>query len=490
MNLVPKLSLAFVAGVSIVLAANGYLRIERDVAMFDAARLRDDVLIGETLASAVETVWRVDGADSAQAVVSRANGHEGRVAVRWVWLANLDPAVSKNLVPGEPYTQNDSAGGELPTRRTFVRVTVPDPRPGAIEVSEPLDAERAYAMQTIRTTVETALMLDGFCILLALVLGAWIVGRPMKQLAEKARRVGRGDFGEPLHMRQNDEIADLAGEMNAMCDRLIEAETRTKREIKSRIEMLEQLRHADRLMTVGKLASGVAHEIGTPLNVVEARAAMIAEGTTSPSESVDYARVIVRATERITRIIRQLLTFARRETAEKSRCDVALLTKHTLELLDSLARKRNIVLRTSGTDAPAMVDADGAQIEQVLTNLVMNAIQASDTANGESAPIEVVVDQVRVQPPPDIGGDERDFVRVRVRDEGCGIAPETIEHVFEPFFTTKDVGEGTGLGLSISYGIVREHGGWLQVESRPERERGTEFSLFLARARTGEEEAS
>jgi two-component system NtrC family sensor kinase len=481
MNLVPKLSLAFIAGVSVILAVNGYLRVRREVALFESDRVRDDVLIGETLAPAIAAVWRTEGRDRALAVLGQASAHEHRVKVVWTWLDGsqavpIDVGAVAALTPGASLTQvapgPSGASGE-DRRYTFLRVAVPDPRPGALGISEPLAPERAYVHQTIVSTVATTLTLDVVCAILAMILGAWIVGRPVAALGEKARRVGRGDFGGPLHFPQRDELAALAGEMNSMCDRLVEADERAAREARARLEMLEQLRHADRLMTVGKLASGVAHEIGTPLNVVQARAAMIVGGETSPAESVDYARVIVRSAERIARIIRQLLTFARRSTLEKSRCDLTLITKHTLELLQSLARKRTVELRLRDGDAPVFVEADGAQIEQVLTNLVMNGVQAMDRPGA----VEVQLERVRATPPSDQGGAEGPYVRVRVRDEGRGIAPDHLPHVFEPFFTTKDVGEGTGLGLSIAYGILREHGGWITAQSEPGR--GAELTFYL-----------
>jgi signal transduction histidine kinase len=323
------------------------------------------------------------------------------------------------------------------------------------------------------STILTTLALDAFCAAVAMILGAWIVGRPMAALGAKARRVGQGDFGGPLRFPQRDEMGALAAEMNAMCDRLVEANARAEREAQARVQMLEQLRHADRLMTVGKLASGVAHEIGTPLNVVQMRAAMMADGKAPSDEWRDYARVIVRASERIARIIRQLLTFARRNTLQTSRCDLALIAKHTMELLETLAQKRAVQLRIVDGNAPYVVDADGGQIEQVLTNLVMNAVQAMD----RPGTVEVQLDHVHTTPPADHGGPDGDFVRVCVRDEGRGIAPEHLPHVFEPFFTTKDVGEGTGLGLSIAYGILREHGGWITAKSEPGR--GAELAFCL-----------
>ncbi len=477
MKLVPKLSLAFIGTVSIVLAANGYLRVKREVALFDSDRVRDDVLMEKALASAVETVWKSDGRDAALSMIEKASAREGRVRMRWVWLD--DPKASAvehdaTIAGGEtsPSTRVvTSETGEL-RRYTFMRLSVPDVRPGALELSESLAPERAYVRQTIESTIVTALSLDALCALLAMVLGSWIIGRPMLVLTAKARRIGEGIFGEPLRMNQRDEIADLACEMNAMCDRLVEAHDRVEHETRSRIAMLDQLRHADRLMTVGKLASGVAHEIGTPLNVVEARAAMIAEGTTTPAEAADYARVIVSATERIARIIRQLLAFARRETAHKTACDLSTLAKRTTELLESLAAKRHVTLRVVSGDIPCVVDADAPQIEQVLTNLVMNAIQASDGGT-----VQIGVDATDEKPPADHGGAKATYARVRVKDDGCGISEENLPHIFEPFFTTKDVGQGTGLGLSISYGIVREHGGWIAASSNGKD--GAELTIYL-----------
>jgi signal transduction histidine kinase len=103
----------------------------------------------------------------------------------------------------------------------------------------------------------------------------------------------------------------------------------------------------------------------------------------------------------------------------------------------------------------------------------MNGIQATEDAGA----VEITIDVARARPPPDHGGPETDYARVRVKDAGRGIPAEHLSHVFEPFFTTKDVGEGTGLGLSISYGIIREHGGWITADSEPGR--GTELTFYL-----------
>ena len=127
------------------------------------------------------------------------------------------------------------------------------------------------------------------------------------------------------------------------------------------------------------------------------------------------------------------------------------------------------VVRQGAVEDRAVLEA----VPEVVTNLVMNAVQAMSTP-GE---VVVTVERSERSPPPDLGGHPREFVVIRVRDQGPGIAPEHLPHVFEPFFTTKDVGEGTGLGLSVAYGMVREHGGFLDVASTPGQ--GATFSVHL-----------
>jgi two-component system, NtrC family, sensor kinase len=261
--------------------------------------------------------------------------------------------------------------------------------------------------------------------------------------------------------------------MNLMCDELARARETVAAETAGRIAALEQLRHADRLATVGKLSSGIAHELGTPLNVVSGRAKMIASGETAGPETAENARIIVSQAERMTKIIRQLLDFARRRQPQKEPTDLHAIVRQTLSLMRTIADKHKVSLETAGDAVPALAEVDGGQIQQALANLVLNGIQAMP----HGGRLTVGLGLERTRPPADHGGPEADYLRLWVRDEGEGIEPEVLERVFEPFFTTKQVGEGTGLGLSVCYGIVREHGGWLAAESRPGE--GSRFSIHL-----------
>jgi two-component system NtrC family sensor kinase len=482
MRLVPKLSLVFLLCSTVILGANGWLRVRREVGLLEADRIHDHDLIGRALAASVAAVWRSDGEEQAMHLIEVAGAGEGKVHIRWVWLdgrrdardLHVDLASIAATPAGTTFTRlaPDSRGDV--ERYTYAPLAVPGGQ-GALELSEPLETERASAERIVSDTVRTMAVLAITTTLLSYVLGSYFVGRPVRALVGKARRIGQGDFGDPVRLSSRDELAELGREMNATSDALVAAHDRVARETAARIGALEQLRHADRLTTVGKLASGVAHELGTPLNVVAARADMIRTGDASAEEARAYATVIVDASRKMTRIIRQLLEFARRRGPRKEKGDVAVIAERTLDLLRPLAERQHVSLSLLVPDGRHDAPVDAAQIEQALTNLVVNAVQATPSDPG--GVVEVSVKLEHAVPPADHEGAEGDWIAVRVRDRGEGIAPENLAHVFEPFFTTKDVGSGTGLGLSVAYGIVSDHGGWMTVESQPGQ--GSTFALFL-----------
>ena len=179
----------------------------------------------------------------------------------------------------------------------------------------PLDL-RAHIGRTIRATVVTTLVLAATMMLMTLLVGAWLVGRPITGLIGQAQRVAAGDLGARSAVRQRDELGDLTRELNKMLDRLESAGAEVQASTRKRLETLEQLRHAERLTTIGRLASSVAHELGTPLNVMTGRARLIVE---DEKLAAVHARVIIDQAERMTKIIRQLLDYARRRPAAEGR---------------------------------------------------------------------------------------------------------------------------------------------------------------------------
>jgi signal transduction histidine kinase len=483
-KLARKLAAALILGVFAVLAVHAYVRVRREIRLFESDIRHDSHVYGRALAAAITEVSRVYGRERALALVESANQREGHVRIRWV---DLDAPAGSPDAPALPRAEIEAlAGGEERVIKvprlgdvaeehlvTFVPVIVEGGANHAIELAESLAGEKQYVRTTLRNTLLANLAVACVCGLLATALGVWFVGRPMQSLTAQARRVGAGDLSKRISLAQRDEIGQLAHEMNLMCDRLAEANAHAARETAARITAIEQLRHADRLATVGKLAAGIAHELGAPLQVISGRARMLCEGGMSPEEVDQNARTVVQQTDRIIRIVRQLLDFARRRSAEKSRTDLCALARQTASLLAPLADKRSVSIEIETGEAPVEADVDAEQIQQALTNLVVNGIQAMKT----SGRLCVAVRAERVVPPSDIGGDEATYACIEVVDEGQGMPADVVAHIFEPFFTTKDVGEGTGLGLSVSYGIVRDHDGFITVDS--EVGKGSRFRVYL-----------
>src|SRR5262249_35056271 len=249
--------------------------------------------------------------------VDDLNEVESDIRIRWVWLnaPEGDPyapraprALLRPVALGQEITWRDPAARQS---RTYVPAPIERARPGALEISQSTDIQSRVVTSTIRNAMFATFAMAGVCGAMAMIIGAFFVGRPVRSLVAKARRVGTGDLTGPLELAQRDELGVLAGEMNAMCDRLGQSQAEV-------VAATEQRRHADRLNTVGKLASGIAHERGTPLNVVWGRARMIASGDLDGREVKESAETIVAQADRMVRIIRQLLDFARRRTAQKA----------------------------------------------------------------------------------------------------------------------------------------------------------------------------
>jgi signal transduction histidine kinase len=191
------------------------------------------------------------------------------------------------------------------------------------------------------------------------------------------------------------------------------------------------------------------------------------------AEAAEGCRIIVEQVDRISKIMRQLLDFARRRPPDRGRCQLVGLIGQTLSLLGPMAQKRKVELVLGHSDSSIAAEVDAGQIQQALTNLLVNGIQATEG----SGQVTVSVERKEVTPPPGVEGPAGAYASMTVQDQGKGIPADLVPRVFEPFFTTKDVGEGTGLGLSVAYGIARDHGGWIAVESTPGR--GSQFELLV-----------
>jgi signal transduction histidine kinase len=471
-----KLTLTLIAGILLVHAGDAWVRIQRLVTLFQRDTARDSMVLGRALAHAVEKTWATSGERDAILLIEHATERESHLDISWVWL-DAPPGTPRAPVasPAElaPVHRGDTVSMRLGTGETaldtYVPVATPGERHGAIQIVHLLREERTYLRRSVRNVIIATLVLVILCAALAWVLGDALIGRPVKMLVEQARRVGQGDLGQRLVIRSRDEMGELADEMNRMCDGLQHARDRVTAETQARISAMEQLRHADRLKTVGTLASGVAHELGTPINVIDGYAQLIREDRAASERGKEGAEVIAKQCKRMTQIIRQLLDFSRRGRADGASSDLRDVARDTVRMLEPIARKRGVTLALESGDGTAMARIAFGQMQQVLTNVVINGIHATPGGGAVSLEIRRVPTTYR-----DAAGEH---LRVSVTDTGTGMDEETRKRIFEPFFTTKDVGEGTGLGLAVAYGIIQDYGGWIDVDSKPGQ--GSRFLIHL-----------
>jgi two-component system, NtrC family, sensor kinase len=482
-KLVRRLTLYLFAVIGAVFALDTYLSLKQHLALFDADIRHDERDLGLALGRAVESAWIDRGRDHALDLVRELNERETDIRIRFVFL-DADPGSQFGPdAPRDALEAIRSAGtvtharGELEKRiYTYVPLEIPGERRATLELSESLADEHVYLVSRLRSELGTAALLIAASGLVAWVVGVRVVGQPIRALVNKARRIGTGDFSGPLALARRDELGELAEEMNVMSDRLDAAARRIAAESSARIEALEQLHHAERLGTVGKLASGIAHELGTPLNIVSGRAQMILSGEVVERDEVTHtARIVVEQVERMTRIVRQLLDFCRRGNPQRRAADALQIARQTTELLAPLAAKHRVELSHTGPPDPTVVYVDPGQLQQALANLVVNAIQATP----RDGHVQVRVESAEHGPSPDVTTQPGPYAILAVEDDGEGIPADQLSAVFDPFFTTKGVGEGTGLGLSVAHGIVQEHGGWIDVSSEPGR--GSCFRIWLPR---------
>ncbi len=491
MKLAAKLTIALVLGVVAVMTVYAWIQIADEVVLSegDAHRAKRN---GLAWLGTIESVWAHEGEARARELIGLSTRRAGESADA-LRVVSLDPntpdrpplsadelrALGAGAVVRR--TMRDAAGQDW--QHAWAAIRTAD-RPTAIELVEPLEEERTFVRMSHLAIVGATIAIVAVCALLTTVLQVRLVGRPLALLRDKARRAGAGDFSRPLVLRQRDEIGELAAEVNAMCDRIAAANRRVEEETAARLAALEQLRHTERLATVGQLAAGVAHELGTPLNVVSARAELLAAGPVAPAEAAANGRIILEQADRMTGIIEQLLDFSRRRGPKMGLASLDQVVLKTLDLVAPAAERARVRVECE-LGGPLLARLDQSQMQQVLANVFLNGIQAMP----DGGRLRVAIGVRRVRPPAGTGAPvEGEYACITVEDEGRGIAREDLARVFEPFFTTKGVGEGTGLGLAVAHGIVAEHGGWIDAESAVGK--GSRFSIFLPRLAEPAEAAS
>ncbi len=261
-------------------------------------------------------------------------------------------------------------------------------------------------------------------------------------------------------------LRDPSGKINGLVG--------VSRDITERLALEAQLRQSQKMECVGQLAGGVAHDFNNILTIVQGHASLLLSEAPNPPMR-QAAQEIISAAERAANLTRQLLAFGRRHVIQPKNLDLNEILSQIAKILERVLGE-DIALDVRYASNLPPVFADAGMFEQVLLNLAVNAREAMP----KGGRLDLSLKAVTLNQDTASGhADARPgtFVALTVKDSGCGISRENLDHIFEPFFTTKDVGRGSGLGLSTVYGIVKQHSGWISVES--EVGRGTTFEIYL-----------
>lgn len=394
----------------------------------------------------------------------------------------FEPDEGYEILEGAPATLTNSNESETRDLRLYNRnfravyapLVVRQQTLGVLAVVLPTDYVTTVA-STNRTLISLIFALGTLAVV---VIGYWLaqsIARPILRLRVVSQAVAAGDLEQNTGLKQADEIGELATAFDTMTVKLRERTAEAARlytetvqrnkelaEANAKLQMAQQqLVQSEKLAAVGQLTAGIVHDVKNPLAIIIGLAEEVPEHNHLDDFTRESLHTISESGRRANKIVTDLLKFAREATPDLARQDLRETIETVLRLTEYLARRAKVHVIRDLPPAPVLVTYDAAQMEQVLMNLVQNAIQAMPN-----------------------GGDLRtvltpaaEAVAIAIQDTGTGISPQNLNRIFDPFFTTKPRGEGTGLGLSVSYGIVARHGGRIDVESQVGV--GTTFTILL-----------
>ena len=469
--------------VGVVMAGAGYFILSQREAILVAALRNELAAHAHTLQIALEDDYRSGRISDAQRLIDRLSANPKVYSVILFDEEGHVAMLSDPLIAGEVRSPTEArrvieSGAPVEFERRIkgqqvfsiimpVRVTAT--RRGAFEISQPLTLIRADITRARRDIGLITSLLFAVILLVVLFVTRSSLLRPLRELRGAVGALESGDLSyRAIVTRGGSELKELARGFNRMADSLAEQRRVVIREAEDRLELERALRHSERLASVGRLAAGVAHEMGSPLNVIDARAGLLLSSDL-PQEAHRNLTIIRTQVARITRIVRELLNLARPYQLKCRPVELSQLVAAAAELIEPDAQRRgvDVFVRANGS---TRVNVDPDLILQVLVNICNNGVQAM--LNGGRLCIEVI----------NAGGTNHvgDMAAVRVSDTGPGLSSEDLAHIFEPFYTTKEIGKGTGLGLSVSHRIVEEHGGRIEVAN--DSSGGAVFTVYLPKA--------
>jgi signal transduction histidine kinase len=377
----------------------------------------------------------------------------------------LDTPVPREGIDGDTYFYDMPmrAGGPTPEEPAIL---------GMLEITRSAASLGATGDDYWRA-LTLVLLIIGVTTVVVGLLASRFVTRPIQKLLSGIDDVAKGDLSHVILSERDDEIGQIATRFNDMTFSLRESRAETQRQNEAKLALEQRLGQTEKLATIGQLAAEIAHEVGTPLNVIAGRARSIQKKAKDPDAVEKNAEIVAEQTARITRIIQRLLDFTRRKvgTTASARVNLNELSLTTMELLSGQFSAAKVKTRLERAERLPAVAGDPDRLQQVMINLLMNAVQAMP--DGGACTVETrSIRRTR----PGLEG-EHDFVAFSVRDSGVGIPGDIKEKIFDPFYTTKEGQGGTGLGLAVVSGIVKEHDGWIDVEDADGG--GTVFRVYL-----------
>ena len=317
---------------------------------------------------------------------------------------------------------------------------------------------------------------------------------PIRKLEDAAKKIAGGTLVESVEIKNNNEIGSLSNSLNKMTKTLVQKIEELENANREIAEAQNQIIRSERMASLGRLASGIAHEIGNPLGAISGYVDLLLDGIDDEDEERDILERIIKGLKRIKGILKRILDFSRPSALEVKTIDINDVVSRTFEFVK--ISLKDIEVNLDLKEDIKLVRADPRQLEQVFVNLILNARDSMES--GGSVVIATMEEEKEYKPrffserrstdppghdftrkrklPPVLKHNNK-WVKVVISDNGCGMDDDILRQIFTPFFTTKDPGKGTGLGLPISLGIVQTFGGDIRVSSKEGR--GSVFEVVL-----------
>jgi len=431
---------------------------------------------------------------------------------------STDPLLQKAIKSGELRAEIEKSGNFLSTHYKKMLLYSPLWYQGKIIGGIRMEVFIGDLMTNLLESQKIILITVVFDAIVLIIFGSFLLSRvlvkPIKDLVRLTQKISEGDFSQRIEETSKNEIGQLIGSFNRMIEKLKENQESLENYLESLESANKQLKQAqeelirtEKLASIGRFAAGVAHEVGNPLGAILGYTSILKKEGIGHEESKDYMKRIEEEIERIDKIVRELLNFARPSKFEICEVEINKIIESTLSLLSHQKSFKDIQTQLDLQSDLPLIKGDESQLSQVFINIILNAIDAMPNggtlqiqtkehvieylnadrsqriypSRRRSDPVESDYSHLRKHHLFSVGlkkfskGDR--LVKVRITDMGIGIRKEDLENIFDPFFTTKPPDKGTGLGLSISLKIVESLGGEIRVESGVGK--GTTFEIYF-----------